>query len=51
MLEATTMLEVGVLLLLAIPIVAWVVIHKRADGASDPAAGDDEGPRHRWWQP
>jgi hypothetical protein len=43
-------LEVGALLLLAIPIIAWAVLHGRATTPVDEDA-TNRRPKHRWWQP
>jgi hypothetical protein len=40
----------GLLLLLSVPIVAWLIVHRRPA----PKVRTEEkpsGPKHRWWQP
>jgi len=50
-LEVVTVLEVGVLVLFAIPIVAWVVLHRKSSGSSSEELSSEGAPKHRWWQP
>ena len=45
------MLELGVLVLLAIPIVAWVVVHNKGRASPNEELPTDGVPKHRWWQP
>jgi hypothetical protein len=45
------MLEVGALLLFAIPIIVWVILHGRAGKSIDDDSTNARGPKHRWWQP
>jgi hypothetical protein len=51
MASAGSLLDLGLLAILVVPIVAWMIVHRRP---ADSGRADDRpsgGPRHRWWQP
>jgi len=49
--EVASMLEVGVLLLFAIPIIVWVILHSKGDASTSDEATNGRISKHRWWQP
>jgi hypothetical protein len=50
-LEVATVLEFGVLVLFAIPIIAWVVRHRKGSAFSNEELPSEGATKHRWWQP
>jgi hypothetical protein len=45
------LVDLGLLVILVVPIVAWVIVHKRPAGSGRSRDRPAGGPKHRWWQP
>jgi hypothetical protein len=43
-------LTVGLIVLLALPTLIWVALHRRPHRRPKPKV-EVSGPKHRWWQP
>lgn len=47
---APVIVIVGLLVLLVVPIAAWLITHRKPSPGA-PRKARPPGPKHRWWQP